>query len=212
MELQNKIVGLIGRKGSGKSTLLRAVLSRCPRFLLWDPMAEHDWCPNYINELDELDGFLAWTYKRETFAGRYVSEGDMESDFPEICNAVYDTGGLAFAIEEISFLCTPSSVPQELDRLVRLGRHRRVDLVWTAQRAAEVARRVTAATDLLLLLSQTEPRDLDAIADRCGHDVAERIAGLPLHGMLAWDAIQHRAIPKDEAESVLCAANDENRL
>ena len=54
---------------------------------------------------------------------------------------------------------------------------------------AEVSRRITSATDRFVLFAHTEPRDLDAIADRCGREVAERVARLPLHGKLVWDAV-----------------------
>lgn len=42
--------------------------------------------------------------------------------------------------------------------------------------------------------AQTEPRDLDAIAERCGHDVAGNVAKLGLHDSFLWDVIEREII------------------
>ena len=112
---------------------------------------------------------------------------------------------MVFGIEEVAMLCTPSYQPPALDRIIRLGRHRRLDVVWTAQRMAEVSRRITSATDLFILFAHTEPRDLDAIAARCGPEVADQVAGLSLHGCLYYDVIRRR-MREAEPESALVRA------
>lgn len=197
MDGHNQIVGIIGRKGSGKSTMMERLLKRCPRLFLFDTMGEHSWVPNRFHDFDDADRFLAWAEAQEKFGGSFIPEGNLEADFRDLADFVYDCGDLIFGVEEIPMLCSPSFLPQEFDRIVRLGRHREVSVVWTAQRAAEVARRLTAATDVFIIFSQTEPRDLDAIQDRCGREVAQEVADLPLHGHLTWNVIT-RKLEEDE--------------
>jgi hypothetical protein len=86
-------------------------------------------------------------------------------------------------------VCQPNWVPPGFDHIIRLGRHRRIDVVWTGQRAAEIARRLTAATDVFVLFAQTEARDLEALADRCGVEVAAQVSRLGLHDRLVWDVL-----------------------
>ena len=50
-------------------------------------------------------------------------------------------------------------------------------------------------TDFFVFYSQTEPRDLDAIAERCGREVADKVAGLGLHDSFTWDVIERKIIP-----------------
>ena len=190
-DIQNKITGIVGRKGSGKSVALRHELERCPRLFLFDTMAEHTWIPNKFYALDEVEEFLDWARKQETFAGRFIAEENLEEEFSGLADLVYDFGYMTFAIEEIPMMCTASFQPPALDRIIRLGRHRFLDVVYTGQRAAEISRRITAATDSFIWFGHTEPRDLEAIADRCGREIAERVARLPLHGKLTWDAVPH---------------------
>jgi hypothetical protein len=193
------IVGIAGRRGSGKSTMARRLLERCHRLVIWDPMAEHSWCPNRLSSPVRLERFLTWADPQDAFAARYVPEhADLVGEFEDVCELVFDFGRLVFGIEEVPMLCTPGALPGQFDRLVRLGRHERVSIVWTAQRMVEVARRLTAATDYFVLFSHTEPRDLDGIAERCGAGVARQVADLPRHGWLVWDAVEGKKVGLDK--------------
>ena len=157
-------------------------------------MGGHDFVPNTCRGLQEAEEFLAWAEMQETFAGRLIPEDDIEGNFVVLAQWVYEQGEMLFAIEEIPLLCRAGFLPPELGRLVRLGRHHDVSLLWTAQRAAEVSRTLTAMTDVFVLFSNTEPRDLDAIADRCGSEVANKVSRLPLHGCVVWDVIGRREL------------------
>jgi hypothetical protein len=195
-EVQNRIIGIVGRKGSGKSSRLRELLRYCPRFVGFDPMGEH--APqdgkNRFESPAQLARFLKWSREKETFAGVYVPSGELDEEIEEVSRLIYARGHLCFACEEVPLYTQAGYMPPLLGKLVRTGRHQQIDLVSTAQRAAEVPRMLTALTDVWILFSQTEPRDLSALADRCGRDVAERVAELGLHDCFVWDAVAHGEI------------------
>lgn len=206
-ELQNRIVGIVGRKGSGKSSMARRVLERCPRILVFDQMGEHDWIPNTL-EREELDDFLEFANSEQYCAGRIVPEANVAEEFEQLCDSVYDEGNILFGIEEVPMLVSAGHLPEPFARIVRLGRHRKISLLWTAQRPAEVSRTLTAMTDVFILFSTTEPRDLDAIASRCGSDIANKVAALSLHGFLVYDVISRQGLaPTDETLGLVAYAN-----
>jgi hypothetical protein len=192
-ENQNLIIGVVGVKGSGKSTAFAAILRRRERIVIWDSMGEHAWVPNRLESPEALRAFLQWSRKRSQFAASYIPSGDLTEEVEEVAGMVYARGDLAFGIEELPLVCSPSYVPPVLGKLIRTGRHKRLDVFWTCQRIAEVSRIFTSLSDEFVFFSQREPRDLDAIADRCGRDVAERVAALGLHGHFRWDAV-NRAV------------------
>jgi hypothetical protein len=191
-EIQNRITGIVGVKGSGKSTAFAAILKRRERIIVWDSMAEHSWIPNRLESPEALRAFLQWSRKRSQFAASYIPGGDLSEEIEEIAAMIYARGGLTFGLEEMSLICSPSYIPPVLGKLIRTGRHRRIDVVWSAQRAGEVSRLLTSQSDEFILFSQREPRDLDAISDRCGHEVSEKVAALGLHGHFIWDAVNRR--------------------
>ena len=192
MDVQNRIVGVVGRKGSGKSTKMREILERCRRLFVMDPMGEHSWIPNRFSDVRQAYQFLGWASTQQYCAGALIPQRSLEKEFAVLAELVYLSGNLTFGVEEVPMFCQPSYLPPQFDRIVRLGRHRKINLVWTAQRMAEVARRLTAATDVFVLFAHTEPRDLDAIAERCGSEVAKQLAALPVHGYVNWDVLARK--------------------
>jgi hypothetical protein len=193
-EVQNQIVGIVGRKGTGKSRCLRELLRHCPRFLVFDVMAEHARQGNQLESSAKLTQFLKWSREQETFAGFYVPDGALDEEIEEVSRLVYGRGHLCFACEEVPLYSQPGYLPPLFGKLVRTGRHRQIDIAWTAQRAAEVPKTLTALTDIWILFSQVEPRDLSALADRCGREVADRVGGLGLHDFFVFDAVTHEVI------------------
>jgi hypothetical protein len=193
-DVQNRIVGVVGRKGSGKSTSVRGMLRHCPRFLVFDVMGEHVDENNRLESPGQLASFLKWSREQPTFAGVYVPGGDLAEEIEEVSRLVYARGDLCFVCEEVPLYTQAGYMPPLLGKLIRTGRHKRIDIAWTAQRAAEVPKTLTALTDVWVLFSQTEPRDLSALADRCGREVAERVAGLGLHDFFVFDVVAHEEI------------------
>ena len=190
-ELQNRIVAVVGRKGSGKSTLTRELLTHCRRLFLFDTMGEHNWIPDQFTDLAQSwDYIFAAGSGPADFMGSFIpgedADDQLEKDFQEICSATYEAGNLTLAVEELPMLSQPGYVPSKYNRLIRLGRHRCVNLLYTGQRLSECPRRVTAATDVFVLFSHTEPRDVDAIAERCGPEVADLVQKLDEHEFLVY--------------------------
>ena len=191
-EIQNRIVGVVGRKGSGKSTRVDELLLYCPRFVVFDVMGEHAGeNGNRLETPSHLAEFLKWSRDESTFATTYVPSGELDEEIEEVSRLVYARGQLCFVCEEVPLYTQAGYMPPLFGKLIRTGRHQQIDFVWTAQRAAEVPRTITSLTDLWVLFSQTEPRDLSALADRCGREVADRVAGLGLHDYFLWDVVTH---------------------
>ena len=192
--MQNEIIGIVGRKGSGKTTALRQIMQPLPRIMLWDPLGEHRWCPNPIKTIERLQEFFLWARGLDSFAARFIAQSDLPGAFDAFADLVFRKGHLVVGTEEVPMISQPNWLPDGFDRLVRLGRHRAVSIVWTAQRMSEVARRLTSATDRFLLFRHTEPRDIDAIRERCGIEVGDRVSRLGHHEMLAWDAMSQQIV------------------
>jgi hypothetical protein len=106
-DLQNRIVGIVGRKGSGKSTRTSTLLKYAPRIFAWDPMADHrDLLVDYFERVDdELEDYLAEAFDSDTFACSYTAGDNLEGDFEEVCRLVYAYGELLFVVEEAPLVC-----------------------------------------------------------------------------------------------------------
>jgi hypothetical protein len=201
-ELQNRIVGVIGRKGSGKSTLTGEILQRCDRLFLFDTMGEHYWVPDQFTDIGEAHAYIfEHGAKDGSFIASFIPEGTeedaLETNFGEISMAVYEAGNMSFFTEELPMMSQPQYVPPAFNRNVRLGRHHCINIGYTGQRASECPRRVTAATDVFVFFSQTEPRDLDSIAERCSPEVAEIVSNLDQHDFVVYNVASRQLVAID---------------
>ncbi len=191
---RNVVIGCVGLRGSGKSTALREIIRCRPRLVVIDILGEH----NFGQRVSNVDGFLEMleaVSDRENYAlTLQPGRGELAEVIDAVSDAVFDVGQLTLALEEVPHYCSPASMPEGLDVLARMGRHRNVDLIYTGQRFAELPRRLTATTDFFVLFGQREPRDLEALAGRVGRDVAQQVEGLPLHGRLVFDVLEGRCI------------------
>jgi hypothetical protein len=167
---------------------------------VFDPMEDHrGLMPDHFEGIEDFDRM--WEYFGEasglkTFAASYTPGDAPETEFEELCKLVYEFGSVLLVVEEVPIVVKANYLPPTFGRIVRTGRHREIDILWTAQRVSEVSRTLTASTDFWIFFSQTEPRDLDAIAERCGRDTADKVAGLGLHEFFVWDAVT-REVLKD---------------
>lgn len=210
-ELQNRIVAIIGRKGTGKSTRLTEILAAQDRVLVFDPMAEHDWSPNEIDSLDSLREFFKWNHRKKQWAGNYVPGEKIEDEVEAVSRIVYQNGNCAFGLDEVGLFCSPGHLPEALGKLIRTGRHKKIDIYWTGLRAGEISRTLTSLTDEFIIFSQTEPRDLDAIATRCGVEIADMVRRLEIHDFIQWDV--YRGLTRSSlVQSAVESEPDERKL
>lgn len=197
-EQQNRIVACAGRKGCGKSTLAREILQQSPRLFAYDTMGEHRWIPDTFTELDQATIYLMETPGFDSFMARYIpeSDDDEEQDFAEICSTVYDQGNMLFVVEEVVMQpgISPGAAPGKFKRIMRLGRHRNIDMLYTTQRLEECPRALTAATDVFILFAHSEPRSLDRISERCGPEIARMVANFKGHEYLVYDVNEKKLV------------------
>ena len=186
---RNIVIGCVGLRGSGKSTALREIISCRPRLVVVDVMGEHRF-GEVVSNLEDAFDVLDAVQRRKNFAVTIQpGRGDLSDVVDQLCDYVFEIGNLALALEEIPHYCTAGAMPEGLDALARMGRHRHIDLIYTGQRFAELPRRLTATTDYFVLFGQREPRDLEALADRVGRAVADQVERLPLHGRVVFDVL-----------------------
>lgn len=185
--------------------MLTMLLIKERRLLIFNTMGEHTWAPDQISNLDTLHQYLQYVQDpKEEFVCAYTPIGDVSDEFDIVGNEAFDTGNMTFAIEELPMLTRSAGYMQPtLGRLFRLGRHRSLNLVWTAQRAAEVPRGVTGATDVFVFFQQTEPNDLKALEYRCGSECVQQVEQLGLHDFLVYDVIERRIVAEGEIEEYL---------
>jgi Cdc6-like AAA superfamily ATPase len=154
----NNITTILGHKGSGKTQLSKYISQNISRLIVWDFLGQFE-CNDIANHTAKLEQVL----KHSVYN---VAVRLPEHYFPFICEFVKQQGNCTFLIDEIDMISSPSSIPKELDYLLRYGRHHDngtgngIDIIATARRPAEVHRNLTANSDDIYVYQTHEPRDL----------------------------------------------------
>lgn len=170
--MDNTVIFLCGRKGSGKSSLGKRIARDAPRVLALDTVGEFREADGatIIDGRDEsIRAILAHYKEPKFFLALRAPQTDEMLDIMRMC---YEVPDHLLYVEETSWYCTPSQVPDELAQIVRYGRHRRISQLYVARRPSEIHRDLTAQADLVVSFNQSEPRDLAYLQARVGEDVS----------------------------------------
>jgi len=184
----NTIGSIFGRKGSGKSTLVGEITRDHRRVIVIDYLGEYDARRGFTVH----EGFSAsatalarWNKKPRFALSLRVDEVHHALMLLEI---IWEMRGVLLVVEESSWLCTPSNLPLELRRLVRMGRHREISQLYVAQRPAMVHRDVTSQSDWIVSFQQHEARDLKFLEESLLGERAEQVRTLGQYEILAGTA------------------------
>lgn len=170
---------VLGRRGSGKTTWIRTRLRTLSRVLVFDTLAEYGSdteaspdLPSFLDAVERSQG----RYFRISFV---PYREDPEAALDIFLRAAWIVGDLTVVIDEVDAVSSPVSVPWELQKLIRYGRHRRLSVIVASRRAAEVPRLITSQADEVVSFNQSEPTDLEYLRRYVSADFADTVSGLP---------------------------------
>jgi hypothetical protein len=107
----------------------------------------------------------------------------------------YSRGNMLLCIDEMGLLCedgrfrqdsTVKNVDPILEDIVHRGRHRKLDVICTAQRPQNIARGYTSMCSELRVFHTHENRDLTYLEERMGESATSRLTTLPPFVFLHW--------------------------
>jgi hypothetical protein len=198
--MKNRLISVIGRKGSGKSVAATRVMANCPRIVLFDVMGEHDWCPNPVESIEELEEGLRDMHNgggsRARFALRFLP-----STFAEIepfAEMMRRCSNITVLFEETPGWTSANSMPESFERLVLTGRHKAINMVFTGQRFSEMSRTLTAQCDAFVVFSSGEPLDLQALEARTSSEFRRAVQELPQYKALVFDVVSREYFHFDQ--------------
>jgi hypothetical protein len=181
----NTIVSVFGRKGSGKTTLVGEIAEDHRRVFAFDSMGEYGEERGFVVCYGLADCARAMVEAARAPLFRLSLRVDRTEDFLKLLRIAYEVPDSLLIVEETSLYCSPSRLPDDLSRLVRYGRHRRLNIVFVARRPSEIHRELTAQSDVIVTFRQHEPRDVDYLKSFIGPRV-EHVSRLPEYHVLAF--------------------------
>ena len=178
----NYVLFIGGRKGSGKTYLAKEIAEGEDRCVSIDNLGQFDnmeVCTGY----EACARALVKAEKRKKFK-LALRTNSVEEDIRLM--------GLVFLMQKVTLICdetskyvSPSFMPEEIEQLVRYGRHQAINQVYMARRPAEINRELTAQADVIVTFRQHEPRDVKYLSDFMGPE-AKQSKNLGNYKVMVW--------------------------
>lgn len=203
--LKRRVVAMIGAAGSGKTYLAASMYGQEKRALIYNIANDAQFLAK-SNQLVVGDEHSAKKSLPAIMRGRKsrsfwkrdsgeeqefrvsFTPTDLDFDartiyapsFNEVCLQCWLTGRMTFYLDEAHLLLGSStgSAPTEFRRLVFMGRHREISVVYMSHRTYNVPRPLTFNTNIFYFFQTGEPRDLNYIEEIAGYEVAEKVKNL----------------------------------
>ena len=172
--MTREVVIILGKTGYGKSTWLANYCARFTRIFVFDPFRKFP--ADYYTEEQILDLSAAGFFTD----GKPFRVGSSWREDLELLGALsFLSGDCLLVIEECGFIWNKGErIPDWLQEIVFLGRHKNVSLAVTAQRAAYIPIDLRSQAHRLISFWQTEMQDIGWLETYLGERLDE-IATLP---------------------------------
>lgn len=177
---------IFGKRGSGKTTLIKSQLSKIGRLMIYDVCGEYEEDTVQFVE-GEFIKFVDYVEEQ----GQGFFHASFVPNVPQVwipyfLKTAWMAKNLTLILDEVDQYSSPTSVPNELQRNINLGRHQGLDIIASSRRPASVPRLLTSQASKLIAFQTNEPRDLAYIEEYCGKDFAEAVRTLPTYHFLSW--------------------------
>ncbi len=190
-ERHNWVATIVGIRGRGKSYLTKEIVDQEDRVIVIDNLGEYDHL-KVIDGYEESIKAIVEANKQKRF-GLALRTFSLEHDL-ELMDLIFNMEHLTLAVEETSRYVSSAFLPPALEQLVRFGRHRAINLIWLARRAAELHRDLTANSDIIVSFTQHEKRDVEYLRSFMG-DIAFRAKDLPPYKCLVYGPDEKMPLP-----------------
>jgi hypothetical protein len=119
--------------------------------------------------------------------------GSVLENWRKVGVLAYAQGNMLLCIDEMGMLTENGQFVLDakgkdpiLKSIVHYGRHRKLDVICTAQRPTDVARRYTALCSEMRCFQTSEPKDLTYLSERVGESAVSQLPALPNFVFLHW--------------------------
>jgi hypothetical protein len=166
------------------------------------------------NDPHSLAKYFQWAreHRARFSAVRYIPEEDEKGSLFDDANKFsgmiwnLNTNGMWVIFEEIHQIvqtAAPASMPPQLRKIVNRGRHKRISMICTGLRFAEIPRPVTAGTYLFVIFHTAEPLDVEELRRRIGAEATDEVMRLRRYEALVFDVATRSHFVADSHGNVL---------
>lgn len=168
---------ILGRSGCGKSFLGKTIQEKFNRLIVIDSLYEYsggdfdfvvDSYPAFLGALINLENQK--NFKVLFRFNLSMVEVEREALFNRLCECIYQLGDVCLVIEEVHLYSSPQFLPHWLKNIALMGRHQKIGLICTSQRAGETNKTLLSMSTFVYCGQIIDLNDQKYIANFIGKD------------------------------------------
>lgn len=176
-------IAIFGRTGSGKTTLSKHIQKAFPKKVIFDRVREYFPEPGDENyKIVESFESFAVAIKAAMHLDRFkiifrfpIEATNHDTVFNEALRVLYYVGNVTVVVDEVHNFATTHYLPRYLKEILLTGRHRRVSLITTSQRPANVHKDLVSQCGHLFVGQVHERNDIKYLESAIGDDARRLI-------------------------------------
>jgi len=139
-----EICTVLGQSGSGKSSWVQKRLPELTRFILFDSLCEYTGFEVFQDDKEAL-----YRHVLKARAGLFqciyrAVDNDAAKDLDFVCELAFAVEDVTFIVEEVDQFATANYIGPSLSRLLKIGRHCGISMIFVSRRPPEINRLITA--------------------------------------------------------------------
>lgn len=179
---ERKFILVTGNQRQGKSVWAKSYARTLERLLVSDPTMSYANVDYQTSPDEWLENLIERRLEKFRFGTYYAEE------LPAFAYASFAAGNCTLIIEECALIFRRGEELHDWAKpLVFMGGHSHVDLILIAQRASNIPISIRSQANRIVSFKQSEPADVDALADRIGKSIAETLPALEKLNCVDWD-------------------------
>jgi len=164
------------------------------RFVLFDTLCEYSGFDVFQDDLEALYRHVM-QYQGGLFQVIYRCVNEHEqAAFDFVCELAFAVEDVTFIVEEVDQFANPNQIPNPLKRMLKIGRHNGVSMIFVSRRPPEINRLITAQSRRFICFQMLEPNDVRYLKAVIG-GIAEEIPKLEKLHFIDWN---HGAVSRGQ--------------
>jgi len=175
------VISIFGQRGSGKTIMAKYLLSKYPKYFIYDSLGEYSKFGRVVFDLDDID-----REQDEKIVFNPIYTDNNQETHDKVSQYIWDYLPHYLFVTDEMHIYQNKNLSKNFMKMITQGRHHGNALMSITQRFANVNQTITTQSNKLFVFNLFG-RDIETARGYFGKEISEKIKKLKKYSYLYWD-------------------------